>query len=140
MNLPRRLQKTLLYFAIGLAIVYITDFAAFQLRQSRGTGLGTVPVEQYLQLSLKANKVEYDYVGTKDETCTRSLLPQSVASQWIAPCWWRERHRQRWIEAHAASPIPRAYAGINSSVVTLRFAVTRPFTYFAFAFVVYFEP
>ncbi len=94
MRIIRRAAKCLV---IGLALLYAADWGVFEVRLLRGIGLGTVPVEQYLKTALKDNKAEYDYLGTVSEKCSRSLFPQHAASQWRPPCWWLQRHRQRWL-------------------------------------------
>ena len=81
---------------IGLTIFYVLDWGVFEVRRARGTAMGSVPVEQYLQTPLKDNKAEYDYMGTADQSCSRTLFPQYAASQWNLPCWWLERHKAEW--------------------------------------------
>jgi hypothetical protein len=55
-----------------------------------------VAVEQYLATPLKGNKAQYDYMGTANENCARTMFPQYAASTWNPPCWWLEHHPQRW--------------------------------------------
>lgn len=83
-------------FLIGLTILYAADWSVFEARRARGTAMGSVPVEQYLQTPLKGNKAEYDYMGTTDQACSHTLFPQYAASQWAVPCWWLARHKARW--------------------------------------------
>jgi hypothetical protein len=85
-----------MYLALSLATVYAADWIVFQIRLARGTGLGSVSVEQYLQTPLKGSKVEYDYLGTADAACSRTAFPQYAASAFDPPCWWLKRHNQRW--------------------------------------------
>jgi hypothetical protein len=92
----RHFLRATRYLLISIAFLYAGDWSLFQLRLARGTGLNSVTVEQYMQISLKGNKREYHYIGTTDVNCVRSLLPQYAASEWTAPCWWRERHREIW--------------------------------------------
>ncbi|MGA7136478.1 MAG: hypothetical protein WBZ14_02295 [Terriglobales bacterium] len=56
------------------------------------TGYGTVSVNQFLATSLKGNKTEYDFMGTVQETCSRSIFPQNGNP----PCWWLKRHTSQW--------------------------------------------
>lgn len=84
------------YLLITLTLVYVLDWSIFEVRRMRGTAMGSVPVEQYLQTPLKGNKAEYDYLGTTDQSCARTLLPQYSSSQWNLPCWWLERHKAQW--------------------------------------------
>lgn len=84
------------YLIIGLAILYVSDWSVFEVRRMRGAAMGSVTVEQYLQTPLKGNKAEYDYMGTADQPCSRTLFPQYAASQWNSPCWWLRRHKAQW--------------------------------------------
>ena len=84
------------YLVISLAVLYLVDWLVFEVRELRGTGLRTVSVEQYLATPLKGSKAEYDYMGAADEDCSRTLFPQYAKSAWNPPCWWLEKHNQRW--------------------------------------------
>jgi len=88
--------KAAKYLLIGLAVLCVVDWSVFEVRRVRGTAMGTVPVEQYLQTPLKGSKAEYDYLGTADQACARTLFPQYASSRWIPPCWWLERHKTQW--------------------------------------------
>ncbi len=90
------LGKAAKYLLITLTILYALDWSLFEARRARGTAMGTVAVEQYLQTPLKGSKAEYDYMGTADQTCSRTLFPQYAVSQWNAPCWWLARHKAQW--------------------------------------------
>jgi len=92
----RNIGQTAKYLLISLVLLYAMDWSVFEVRLLRGAGLRSVPVEQYLKTSLKGGKAEYDYMGTADENCSRAMFPQYAASQWNPPCWWLERHKQRW--------------------------------------------
>ena len=74
-----------------IVLVYLTDWAALRLKVSRGTGYGTVNVDQFLATPLKGNKDEYDFMGTVAEPCAHSLFPHGAS-----PCWWLARHTSRW--------------------------------------------
>jgi hypothetical protein len=84
------------YLVISLAVLYLVDWLVFEVHELRGTGLRTVSVEQYLATPLKGSKAEYDYMGAADEDCSRTLFPQYAKSTWNPPCWWLEKHHQRW--------------------------------------------
>jgi len=90
------LGKAAKYLLVGLAILYVSDWSVFEVRRARGTAMGSVAVEQYLQTPLKGDKAEYDYLGTANQTCSRTLCPQYAASQWNLPCWWVKRHKAQW--------------------------------------------
>jgi hypothetical protein len=84
------------YLLITFAILYALDWTVFEIRRARGTGMGTVTVEQYLSTALKGNKAEYDYLGSANQSCTHSLFPQYALSSWNSPCWWLEGHKTVW--------------------------------------------
>ena len=94
--LSSKIAQTAKYLLFGLALLYAADWSIFQVRLMRGTGMGTIPVEQYLVQQMKGNKAEYDYLGTQDKNCSRAMFPQYAGWQWNPPCWWLQRHRQRW--------------------------------------------
>ena len=76
---------------VTLIIIYLADWAILRIRMTHGTAYGTVQVDQYLSTPLKGNKDEYDYLGTVQVSCPRSIFPHGAA-----PCWWRERHKSVW--------------------------------------------
>ena len=84
------------YLLIALLVLYVSDFAVFEVRHAHGTAMATVSVDQFLQTPLKGNKAEYDYIGTTDQPCSRSLFPQYAASQLNTPCWWLQKHKAQW--------------------------------------------
>lgn len=92
----RILSDAARYFLITLAILYVLDFAVFQIRHLRGSGLSTVSIDQFLSTPLKGNKAEYDYLGSANQTCSRTLFPQYASSTWNPPCWWLQRHNATW--------------------------------------------
>lgn len=92
----RILGEAAKYLLISLAILYVLDWSVFEVRRMRGNGMGSVPVEQYLATPLKGNKAEYDYLGTVNQNCSRTLFPQYAASAWNVPCWWLARHTASW--------------------------------------------
>ncbi len=92
----RILGEVAKYLLITLAILYAFDFAIFQVRHLRGSGLSTVAVDQFLSTSLKGNKAEYDYLGTANQPCSQTLFPQYASSTWNPPCWWLQRHKTTW--------------------------------------------
>ena len=92
----RILGEAAKYLLISLAILYALDWSVFEVRRMRGTGMGSVAVDQFLATTLKGNKAEYDYLGTANQTCTHSLFPQYAGSEWNSPCWWLARHNAQW--------------------------------------------
>jgi hypothetical protein len=92
----RRWLKLLLrYFPVLVGLVlllYIGDWAVFEVRAAQGSAYSTVQVDQFLATPLKGQKTEYDLMGTTQETCSRSIFPQ----KWHPPCWWLKRHTSQW--------------------------------------------
>jgi hypothetical protein len=74
------------------AALYIGDYAIWRTRMSHGSGAGTIAVDQYLATPLKGNKAEYDFLGTVQQPCSRSLAPHGG----MQPCWWLARHTSQW--------------------------------------------
>ena len=75
----------------AIVLVYLIDWTAWRVKVARGTGYGTVQVDEYLSTPLKGNKAEYDFMGTQSHTCSHSLFPHGAA-----PCWWLARHTSHW--------------------------------------------
>lgn len=99
------------YLAIGLAILYACDWGIFEVRLLRGAGMGSVVVDQFLQIPLKGNKLEFDYNGKANQSCSLSLFPQYGSSNWNTPCWWLERHKTQWEKTDVRRTSPVANAG-----------------------------
>jgi hypothetical protein len=87
-----RLMRVVVGLAALSALVYLGDWLAIKVRVSHGTAYGSVMVNQFLATPLKGNKVEYDLMGTAQQTCSRSIFPQ----QGYEACWWLERHKSQW--------------------------------------------
>jgi len=85
----RRMGRWLGRGALGLiglvVLTYAGDWIAYRLE---GSPQSTVTVSRTLEVPLKNNKTEYDYVGTSDEPCSVSLFPQGG----LSPCWQLRRH------------------------------------------------
>jgi hypothetical protein len=78
---------------IGLwCAIYAGDYAALRYREARNRGpFGTVIVYRYYAIQKKANKVEYVFNGTEDQTCVHSLF----SHMHYRPCWYLERHTEK---------------------------------------------
>ena len=76
----RWLEWAVIVLASGFVAVYAGDWAVFKLR---GSPESKVTVNRYVTIPLKGNKQEFDYQGTMDVPCSRSLFPQGGQS----PCW-----------------------------------------------------
>jgi|HubBroStandDraft_4_1064222.scaffolds.fasta_scaffold81173_3 hypothetical protein len=96
MRMIRVVARAALFLLIGLAMAYAIDWIVFGLRLSHGNAMGTVKVQQFLKTPLKGNKLEYDYLGSADASCSQTLFPQYAASTWNPPCWWLARHKTQW--------------------------------------------
>ena len=82
--------RVMVVLAAGFVAVYAGDWAVFKLR---GSPASKVTVNRYLTIPLKGNKQEFDYLGSIDAPCSRSLFPQ--AGQ--APCWQLRRNPNQGI-------------------------------------------
>jgi hypothetical protein len=86
------LARSLKYILFGAVVLYFVDWALLGMRLARHSGLGSVTVSQYLATPLKGNKEEYDYLGSVDQPCVKSIFPHNDDQ----PCWWLERHKNQW--------------------------------------------
>ena len=75
-----------------LALLYLGDWVALLMRGT-GQASSSVQVEQFLRSPLKGQKEEFDYMGTTDQPCVRSLFPHNSET----PCWWLQHHKIRWV-------------------------------------------
>jgi len=89
LNTFPRFLKYLLLAAVAL---YFADWALLAVRLARHQGTATVTVNQYLATPLKGQKEEYDFLGSVDQPCVRSIFPHNSDQ----PCWWLERHKNQW--------------------------------------------
>jgi hypothetical protein len=71
--------------AVAFVAVYGGDSAIFRLR---GSPTGKVSVNQFVAIPLKGNKTEFDYLGSADTPCSKSLFPQAGQN----PCWQLRRN------------------------------------------------
>jgi len=86
------LSRSALALLATLALLYLGDWAVWRARLQHGSAYRVVTVNQFLASPLKGNKVEYDWMGTVPQPCSRSIFPQSGD----AACWWLERHTSQW--------------------------------------------
>jgi hypothetical protein len=68
--------------------LYAGDWAVWRVRVARGSGMGTVTMNSIIVIPLKNNKEEYDWGGTANVSCSRSIFPQASGGA----CWWLARH------------------------------------------------
>ena len=107
MGMMRTVGRAARYVLIGAAIVYAVDWSVFELR---GPAMSSVTVQKFLKTPLKGNKLEFDYLGTADESCSRTLFPQYAASSWNPPCWWLSRHKTRWESVQLRRPVTAGWS------------------------------
>jgi hypothetical protein len=86
------LKNSALVLLAAFLMLYLGDAVVLRIRVQRGSGLGSVQVNQFLATPLKGQKIEYDAIGTVPVTCTRSIFPQMGNPT----CWWLERHTAQW--------------------------------------------
>jgi hypothetical protein len=90
------IRNYLARFAIAslilLALLYAGDWLVLRYRVAHGTAFDSVEVDQFLATPLKGNKAEYDFVGSYQQPCARSIFPQ----QGKPACWWVRRHNAVW--------------------------------------------
>jgi hypothetical protein len=85
----KRILGRLVIGVLGLlAVVYVGDWALWRVRLAIGGGMAMVSVSTLIETPLKGNKVEYDWGGTADVDCSRSIFPQAGSGA----CWWLKRH------------------------------------------------
>jgi hypothetical protein len=83
--IKRWLFRIIVVLVSGFIVVYGADWAIFRLR---GSPMSTVTVNRFLTVPLKGNKLEYDYLGSSDVSCSLSLFSQAGQS----PCWQLRRN------------------------------------------------
>jgi hypothetical protein len=88
----RRVGQIALVLVAFLILLYAGDWAVLRVRSSHGTAYRVIKVNQFLASPLKGSKVEYDWTGTVDQQCSRSIFPQDGNPA----CWWLERHTTQW--------------------------------------------
>ena len=87
----KRLWARILQLLLAVVVLlYLGDWIALRVRAQTSS---TVQVQQFLRTPLKGQKEEFDFMGTVDQPCVRSLFPHNSET----PCWWLERHKIRWV-------------------------------------------
>jgi hypothetical protein len=87
-----------LFAAVSLA-AFVVDWAVYKLR---GSPQSTVAVSQYMQVGLKGEKTEYDYLGTSNVPCAVALFPHGS----MDPCWNLRRNSTQWVNAGGVFILP----------------------------------
>jgi hypothetical protein len=75
-----------------LAAIYLGDYAVLRYRAAKNLGaFGSVTIYRYYAIQKKANKTEYVFKGSDDQTCVNSMLPHMGHT----PCWYLQRHTEQ---------------------------------------------
>jgi hypothetical protein len=82
--MKRVLSRILITLILGLPATYAADWIIWKARVYAGGGMGTAHVGELIITPLKGNKEEYDWGGTVDVDCSRSLFPHAGEGA----CWW----------------------------------------------------
>lgn len=91
----KRWLSRLLLWTVGiLCLLYVVDLSQARLRLSRGTALSAVTVDRYSVIHEKNNRMEFNYIGSDQQSCLRSLFPHAGYS----PCWYARRHTEQRID------------------------------------------
>lgn len=83
------LLRALVAVAAISLVAYATDWLVYHFR---GSPQGTVAVSQFMVIPLKAQKTEYDYLGTTNVSCAVALFPHGGED----PCWHLRRNPNQW--------------------------------------------
>ncbi len=89
--MKRLLGRILLGLLAALAVLFAADWTVMRVRGTQA--VSSVQVEQFLKTPLKGQKEEFDYMGTVDQPCGRTIFPQ----QSLTPCWWLQNHKTQWV-------------------------------------------
>jgi hypothetical protein len=87
-GVKRMLGRAVVGLMAALAVSYVGDWAVWRARVAMGGGMGQVSVNTIIVLPLKNNKEEYDWGGTANADCSRSIFPHGGSGA----CWWLKRH------------------------------------------------
>jgi len=95
MNMRPKLAIVIVAVIGFLCAIYAGDYAVWRYRAVRNRRpFGSVTVYRYYAIQKKANKVEYVFNGTENQTCVHSLFFHMS----YQPCWYLERHTEKRTE------------------------------------------
>ena len=106
--MKRWIERIVLMMVAAAIAVYGGDWALYKLR---GSPQSKVTVNRYIAIPLKGNKQEFDYIGTLDAPCSRSLFPQSG----LPACWQLRRNPNQGLNISQISPAERHASEFSSS-------------------------
>lgn len=88
------LERAAVVLVTVLAVVYTGDWLVYRYRAAHGSAFDTVKVNQFVAVPLKNGKNEYDYTGSQQVECVRTLFPWEGDE----PCWWTRRHAEQKVK------------------------------------------
>jgi hypothetical protein len=88
----RWVRRAVVWLLIVAAAVYVGDWVFFKLR---GSPTETVTVSMFVSAPLKNNKIELDYQGDEQWTCSKTLMPVFVPEPGMQPCWYLKKHKNQ---------------------------------------------
>jgi hypothetical protein len=86
----RFLRVAVVALLIAATLLYVCDWLAYKLR---GSPKDSVTVSLFVSAPLKNEKMEIDYIGQEQWTCTRTLFPfPPFEKNQSNPCWYLRKH------------------------------------------------
>jgi hypothetical protein len=93
--LARLLKRLIVSIVLGLALLYVGDYAVIRYRVAANKNpYGTVTVQPYYAVPRKDHKTEFLFDDPQDQTCIHSIFPHFGDS----PCWYLNRNKQKRID------------------------------------------
>ncbi len=83
------LLRGLLGFAAVSLVAFAVDWTVYKLR---GSPRSSVTVSRFMEIPLKGQKTEYDFLGSANVSCAAALFPQDGHD----PCWHLRRNPNQW--------------------------------------------
>jgi|SRR5579862_5332713 len=90
-NVHGTLKRAAVVLVVALAALYAGDWLVYRYRAAHGTAFDSVSVSQFISVPLKNGRDEYDYLGSQQVGCVRSIFPHAGSE----PCWWLRRHAEK---------------------------------------------
>ncbi len=86
----RLAERAVVWLLVAIATTYAGDWLIYRYRAAHGTAFDSIKVNQFIAVPLKDGKDEFDYVGSQQVGCVRSVFPWAGDE----PCWWVRRHAE----------------------------------------------
>ena len=94
-RIKRLLLAALVVLLIVLAAAYVADSLVFRYRAAYNhTPYGSVTVDRFSAIHLKANRTEFSYQGSEAQTCANTIFPHAS----YPPCWYARRHTEKRVD------------------------------------------